>query len=165
MNYRERMKEYLKEPDEYSSQYGKWAILNREQRDLIKRLLREMDGADEVIKHQYFEIERLKELSKVDSQQAQEIIIELKQKIERLNNIIKHQDTRNSRQRIANRKLLDRNQDLLIENLKLNNIINEIKEWIKGYRKSYASCKWYEEDYIEFIEHLEEELKGSGSNE
>ena len=57
MNYRERMKEYLKEPDEYSSQYGKWGILNREQRDLIKRLLREMDGADEVIKHQYFEIE------------------------------------------------------------------------------------------------------------
>ena len=59
MNYRERMKEYLKEPDEYSSQYGKWAILNREQRDLIKRLLKEMDSADEVIKHQYFEIERL----------------------------------------------------------------------------------------------------------
>ena len=59
MNYRERMKEYLKEPNEYSSQYGKWAILNREQRDLIKRLLREMDSADEVIKHQYFEIERL----------------------------------------------------------------------------------------------------------
>lgn len=59
MNYRERMKEYLKEPNEYSSQYGKWAMLNREQRYLIKRLLREMDSADEVIKHQYFEIERL----------------------------------------------------------------------------------------------------------
>ena len=56
MNYRERMKEYLKEPDEYSCQYGKWAILNIEQRDLIKRLLKEMDSADEVIKHQYFEI-------------------------------------------------------------------------------------------------------------
>lgn len=59
MNYREKMKEYLKEPDEYSSQYGKWGILNREQRHLIKRLLKEMDSADEVIKHQYFEIERL----------------------------------------------------------------------------------------------------------
>ena len=42
-----------------------------------------------------------------------------------------------------------------------NNIINELKEWFKGYHKSYASCKWYEEDYIEFIEHLENELKGS----
>ena len=39
-------------------------------------------------------------------------------------------------------------------------IINELKEWFKGYHKSYASCKWYEEDYIEFIEHLENELKG-----
>ena len=44
---------------------------------------------------------------------------------------------------------------------RLNNIINELKEWFKGYHKSYASCKWYEEDYIEFIEHLENELKGS----
>lgn len=43
---------------------------------------------------------------------------------------------------------------------RLNNVINELKEWFKGYHKSYASCKWYEEDYIEFIEHLEEELKG-----
>ena len=43
---------------------------------------------------------------------------------------------------------------------RLNNIINELKEWFKGYHKSYASCKWYEEDYIEFIEHLENELKG-----
>lgn len=47
-----------------------------------------------------------------------------------------------------------------IEIIRLNNIINELKEWFKGYHKSYASCKWYEEDYIEFIEHLEEELKG-----
>ena len=44
---------------------------------------------------------------------------------------------------------------------RLNNIINELKEWFKGYHKSYASCKWYEEDYIEFIEHLENELKDS----
>lgn len=49
---------------------------------------------------------------------------------------------------------------------RLNNIINELKEWFKGYHKSYASCKWYEEDYIEFIEHLENEIKeGEKSNE
>ena len=59
MNYREKMREYLKEPDEYSSQYGKWGDLNREQRQMITRLLNEMDNADEVIKHQFFEIERL----------------------------------------------------------------------------------------------------------
>ena len=53
------------------------------------------------------------------------------------------------------------NQEKEQEIKRLNNIINELKEWFKGYHKSYASCKWYEEDYIEFIEHLEKELKGS----
>lgn len=64
MNYRERMREYLKQPDEYSSQYGKWGALNREQRQMITRLLNEMDRADEVIKHQFFEIERLNNIIK-----------------------------------------------------------------------------------------------------
>ena len=87
MNYREKMKEYLKEPDEHSSQWGRWGILNKEQRDLIKRLLNEMDNADDVIKHQYFEIERL-------------------------NNIIFNQNKRNSHQRIANDNLQNKNKEL-----------------------------------------------------
>ena len=58
-NYREKMREYLKEPNEYSSQYGKWGILNVEQRQLIKRLLDEMDNADVVIKNQYEEKQQL----------------------------------------------------------------------------------------------------------
>lgn len=56
---------------------------------------------------------------------------EMKEEIKRLNNIIKQQDTRNSRQRIANRELLERNQDLVIENLKSNNIINELEKELK----------------------------------
>lgn len=70
------------------------------------------------------------------------------EEIERLNNALKEYD------RGTYCKLIN-------ENRKLNNIINELKEWFKGYHKSYAGCKWYEEDYIEFIEHLENELKGS----
>ena len=58
-NYREKMREYLKEPNEYSNQYGKWGILNREQRQLIGRLLNEMDNADVVIKKQYEEKQQL----------------------------------------------------------------------------------------------------------
>ena len=58
-NYREKMREYLKEPNEYSSQYGKWGALNREQRQLIGRLLNEMDNADIVIKKQYEEKQQL----------------------------------------------------------------------------------------------------------
>ena len=65
MNYKERMKEYLKEPDGYSSQYGKWGALNQEQRTLIKRLLNEMDNAETVIRDQFEEIERLN--NKIDT--------------------------------------------------------------------------------------------------
>ena len=61
VNYREKMREYLKEPNEICNHYGKWGILNREQRDLITRLLNEMDGADNYIKKIQQENERLKD--------------------------------------------------------------------------------------------------------
>ena len=61
VNYREKMREYLKEPNEICNHYGKWGILNKEQRDLITRLLNEMDGADNYIKKIQQENERLKD--------------------------------------------------------------------------------------------------------
>lgn len=61
MNYREKMREYLKEPNEICNHYGKWGILNKEQRDLITRLLNEMDRADNYIKKLQQENARLKD--------------------------------------------------------------------------------------------------------
>ena len=61
MNYREKMREYLKEPNEICNHYGKWGILNKEQRDLITRLLNEMDGADNYIIKLLQENARLKD--------------------------------------------------------------------------------------------------------
>ena len=61
MNYREKMREYLKEPNEICNHYGKWGILNREQRDLITRLLNEMDAADNYIIKLQQENARLKD--------------------------------------------------------------------------------------------------------
>ena len=61
MNYREKMKEYLNEPNEICNHYGKWGILNKEQRDLITRLLNEMDGADNYIIKLHQENARLKD--------------------------------------------------------------------------------------------------------
>ena len=52
---------------------------------------------------------------------------ELLKEIERLNNIIKQQDTRNSRQRIANRKLQE-------ENNLLKQIIGNDKKYSYGIR-------------------------------
>ena len=48
-----------------------------------------------------------------------------------------------------------------VENRKLNNILNELKEWFKEFHKYQSRLKWNEENYIEFIEHLENELKES----
>jgi len=47
------------------------------------------------------------------------------------------------------------------ENQRLNNVLNELKEWFKKFHKYQSRLKWNEEDYIEFIEHLENELKES----
>ena len=67
MNYREKMREYLKEPNEICNHYGKWGILNKEQRDSITRLLNEMDGADNYIIKLQHENERLKDkLNKIN---------------------------------------------------------------------------------------------------
>ena len=62
MNYREKLREYIKCPQLGSIDYGKWGALNLEQRKLIKRLLDEMDRADEVIKKQFFELNKYKEV-------------------------------------------------------------------------------------------------------
>ena len=55
MNYREKMKEYLKEPNMFSGQYGKWGCLNSEQRKYIRKLLEELDRADVYIRQLYEE--------------------------------------------------------------------------------------------------------------
>ena len=47
------------------------------------------------------------------------------------------------------------------ENQRLNNVLNELKEWFKEFHKYQSRLKWNENDYIEFIEHLENELKES----
>ena len=64
MNYREKMREYLKEPNQLSSQYGKWCSLNKEQRQMITRLLDEMDRADIYIKNLFLKNEAYESMIK-----------------------------------------------------------------------------------------------------
>lgn len=49
MNYREKIKEAIKYPRLGNSSYGEWGALRYEQRVLIKRLLDELDDADNLI--------------------------------------------------------------------------------------------------------------------
>ena len=86
MNYREKMREYLKEPNEICNHYGKWGILNKEQRDFITRLLNEMDGADNYIKKLQQENARLKE--------------KIEKAIEKIKNIDKYEERLNDDTRV-----------------------------------------------------------------
>ena len=72
--------------------YVNYSIFKKlEDKEEIEMIYRDNDihYLENFVKEQDKEIERLKELSKVDSQQAQEIIIELKQEIERLKDLVK----------------------------------------------------------------------------
>lgn len=44
---------------------------------------------------------------------------------------------------------------------RLNNIINEIKKGLDKFYKEHSRLMWSEEDYIEFINCIDRELKGS----
>ena len=62
MNYRERLREDIKCPQFGDITYGRLGSLKYEDTKSIKRLLDEMDRADEIIKKQYFEIDKYKEI-------------------------------------------------------------------------------------------------------
>lgn len=62
MNYREKMRKAIECPQFGNRSYGKWCVLNLEQRQLIKRLLDELDSADEYFKKICLENKQLKNL-------------------------------------------------------------------------------------------------------
>lgn len=60
MNYREKMRKAVECPQFGNIDYGEWGTLNLNQRISIKRLLDEMDRADDTIKRLFLENENLK---------------------------------------------------------------------------------------------------------
>lgn len=61
MNYREKIRKAIECPQFGNEAYGEWGALNLEQRKYIKRLLDELDRADNYFKRLYFENKQLKE--------------------------------------------------------------------------------------------------------
>lgn len=64
MNYRERIRKAIECPQLNNTRYGKWGALSFEQRIYIKRLLDELDSADEYFKKLY--LENLKQKEAID---------------------------------------------------------------------------------------------------
>ena len=61
MNYREKIRKAIECPQFGNETYGEWGALRLEQRVLIKRLLDELDSADNYFKKVYLENKQLKE--------------------------------------------------------------------------------------------------------
>ena len=61
MNYRDKIKKAIECPQFGNSRYGEWGALRYEQRVLIKKLLDELDSADECILRLDGENQKLKE--------------------------------------------------------------------------------------------------------
>ena len=70
MNYRDKIRKSIECPEFGNSSYGAWGSLRIDQRINIKRLLDELDGADDYIKKLYKENQQLKE----QLQQKEDII-------------------------------------------------------------------------------------------
>lgn len=62
MNYREKIRKAIECPQFGYATYGEWGALNLEQRRYIKRLLDELDSADNYIKNVYLENQKYKEV-------------------------------------------------------------------------------------------------------
>lgn len=60
MDYRERIKKAIECPQFGNERYGEWGALNLEKRILIKRLLDELDTADNYVKNLYLQNQELK---------------------------------------------------------------------------------------------------------
>ena len=68
MNYREKIRKAIECPQLGNETYGEFGILNLTQRKYIKRLLDELDNADNFVKKLYFENKQLKDkLSKIET--------------------------------------------------------------------------------------------------
>ena len=61
MNYREKIRKAIECPQFGNGHYGEWGALNLEQRKYIKRLLDELDSADNYLKKVYLENQKQKE--------------------------------------------------------------------------------------------------------
>ena len=61
MNYREKIRKAIECPQFGNETYGEWGALRLEQRVLIKRLLDQLDSADNYFKKVYLENKQLKE--------------------------------------------------------------------------------------------------------
>ena len=142
MNYRERIRKAIECPQFGDETYGEWGALNLEQRKFIKRLLDELDRADNYIKKVYLENQELKEQLLVAKTNEETFRLEMEDIT----------------------KTLGLDEDTLFDDVKayarsLKDNWNKLKEWLES--------NWKESQDIWFVKIINkmQELEKSDSNE
>ena len=142
MNYRERIRKAIECPQFGDETYGEWGALNLEQRKFIKRLLDELDRADNYIKKVYLENQELKEQLLVAKTNEETFRLEMEDIT----------------------KTLGLDEDTLFDDVKayarsLKDNWNKLKEWLES--------NWKESQDIWFVKNINkmQELEKSDSNE
>ena len=99
MNYREKIRKAIECPQFGNETYGEWGALRYEQRVLIKRLLDELDGADNLILILKKENQELKADYGTKAQVERDLLMEenqeLKKQLEELESIVGLRQKRN----------------------------------------------------------------------
>ena len=142
MNYRERIRKAIECPQFGDETYGEWGALNLEQRKFIKRLLDELDRADNYIKKVYLENQELKEQLLVAQTNEETFRLEMEDITRALG--------------LAEDTLFD---DVKAYARSLKDNWNKLKEWLES--------NWKESQDIWFVKIINkmQELEKSDSNE
>ncbi|MBO5476158.1 MAG: hypothetical protein J6A15_00195 [Clostridia bacterium] len=163
MNYREKIRKAIECPQFGNGHYGEWGALNLEQRKYIKRLLDELDSADNYIKKLYLENQKQKD--KIDGiyEERTYLYNKLSVENEQLNSLV------NSYQeeiRQLKKQLEDIKQELTDErdeNYKLSELWCNSRIKVRDLETQQKEFIKYMNDIIEDLETEDvddEELKG-----
>ena len=133
MNYREKIRKAIECPQFNNTRYGEWGALNLEQRKYIKRLLDELDNADNFVKKLYFENKQLKDNWNDLKKYAKEVI-----------------STDNE---LYGTDLLDKMQEL-----EQGSDSNESK-WINWDERKLNECLSQQKEFIKYLENEKDRLE------
>lgn len=149
MNYREKIRKAIECPQFGNGHYGEWGALTLEQRKYIKRLLDELDSADNYLKKVYLENEKLKQNAENNNKVVDKITYTIKPSF----------TTRKLKQLQKENKQLKDNWNKLKEDLiKIRQLT-----FTKYNKNEWENCLSFNDDILPLIEKMKE-LEGSDSN-
>ena len=164
MNYREKIRKAIECPQFGNEHYGEWGALTLEQRKYIKRLLDELDSADNYLKKVYLENEKLKQNAENNNKVVDKITYTIKpsfttrklKQLQKENKQLKIQIS--AREEVCNR--LESNWNKLKEDLiKIRQLT-----FTKYNKNEWENCLSFNDDILPLIEKMKELEQGGDSN-